>query len=78
MRRARSSLTITDRGPKPAFAPNGKPLLDLDGHQVWDYSDVFAAVGLQIKVDERLGRLTGTDAPSMSLQAIQVTHREQA
>ena len=69
---------VIDRGPKPAFAPNGRELVDRDGNQVWDYSDVLAAVGLQIKLDERMGRLTGTDAPSTSLQAIQVTHREAA
>jgi hypothetical protein len=41
---------------KRAYAPNGKELPE------FDHSEILAAVDRGIKLDERLARLTGTDA----------------
>jgi hypothetical protein len=49
--------------PAPAFAPNGKPHFDpATGGSVYDYSTFLNAVAAALKLDERIGKLTGTDS----------------
>ena len=49
--------------PAPAFAPNGKPHFNpKTGDPVYDYSTFLNAVDRALKLDERIGKLTGTDS----------------
>jgi hypothetical protein len=51
---------IMSQPPKRMYAPNGKQLPELD------YSEILQAIDRGIKLDERLARLSGTDAPARS------------
>ena len=49
--------------PAPAFAPNGKPHFNpATGEPVYDYSTFLNSVDRVLKIDERYGKLTGTDS----------------
>jgi hypothetical protein len=68
MREAAAEVMRQD--PAPAFAPNGKAHVDpKTGEPVYDYGTRLAAIDRGIKLDERLAKLTGTDAPTASVQA---------
>jgi hypothetical protein len=50
--------------PSPSFAPNGKPHYDpKTGEPVYDYSLRLNAIDRLLKLDERIGKLTGTESP---------------
>jgi hypothetical protein len=61
------------QNPPPAFAPNGKPQVDpMTGELVRDMSTFFNGVAAWSKLDERIAKLTGSDAASQ--QHIHVSH----
>jgi hypothetical protein len=66
-----TAAEIMRQDPAPAFAPNGKAHVDpKTGDPVYDYGTRLAAIDRGIKLDERLAKLTGTDAPTASTLAI--------
>jgi hypothetical protein len=50
----------------PAFAPKGKPHETAAGEPVYDPSTRLAAIDRVLKIDERIAKATGTDAPAQS------------
>jgi hypothetical protein len=70
-----AALEIVEQPAKPSFAPNGKELVDRAGNPILDHSERLAAMDRVVKLDERLGKLTGTDT---STQQIDVTHHREA
>lgn len=57
------AMEIALLDPAPAFAPNGKAHFDpATGKTVYDYGTRLNAIDRLLKIDERFGKLTGTDS----------------
>jgi hypothetical protein len=69
-------IDVTEKAymnPPPAFSPNGKPQIDpLTGEVIRDMSTFFNGVTAWGKLDERIAKMTGSDAASQ--QHIHVSH----
>lgn len=65
------AMEIAQAPAKPSFAPNGRELLGRDGEPILDNSERLTAVTAALKADERLARLTGTDAPAQQLISVE-------
>jgi hypothetical protein len=63
-------VEIMSQPPKKMYSASGKELPELD------FSEILAAVDRGIKLDERLARLTGTDAPART--TVDFAYAEQA
>jgi hypothetical protein len=65
------AMEIAQAPAKPSFAPNGKPHVDPEtGKPIWDNSERLTALQTALKADERLARLTGTDAPTQTQHTV--------
>lgn len=70
-------VDLMHKDPAPAYS-NGRPVLDADGNQTMDYSMRMAAADRVLKAYERLGKVTGVEAPDVHQVTVQVQAQSDA